>query len=127
MFYRVLADLTLLVHFLFILFVVFGALLCLHSPRWAWLHVPAAGWGFWVETAGWICPLTPLELKWRYLAGQSGYEGGFIEHYLIGLVYPSGLTREIQIALGIGVLVINAALYLWIWRRRRSRSRSPGD
>ncbi len=125
MLHRALADLVLLLHLAFILFVVFGALFSLHSPRWAWLHLPALAWGIWVEAAGWICPLTPLEMRWRYLAGQAGYEGGFVEHYLVQLIYPPGLTREWQIASVIGLAILNATVYVWVLRRRKAhRNRS---
>ncbi len=121
MLYRTLADLILLLHLVFILFVVLGALCSLYSPRWAWLHLPALAWGAWVEAAGWLCPLTPLEMRWRYLAGQAGFEGGFVEHYLVQLIYPPGLTREWQIASVIGLVVLNILVYLWVWRRHTVR------
>lgn len=116
--YRVLADLLVLAHFAFLLFVVGGGLLVVRWPRVAWLHVPCALWGAWVELAGWICPLTPLEVAWRRRAGQAGYDGGFIEHYVIPVLYPAGLTREIQVGLGVTVIALNVALYSWAWRRR---------
>jgi len=78
------------------------------------------GWGFLVEATGAICPLTWAELYFRRLAGEAGYEGGFVDHYLLPLIYPAGLTRELQIGLGVGVLAVNALLYAWIWRRGRS-------
>lgn len=118
--YRVMADLLVLFHFAFLLFVVGGGLLVARWPRAAWLHVPCALWGAWVELAGWICPLTPLEVSWRRRAGQAGYEGGFIEHYVIPVLYPSGLTREIQIGLGVAVVVLNVGLYGWVWWRSRA-------
>jgi len=121
MIYRLLADLLVLAHFAFLIFVVGGGLLVVRWPRVAWLHLPCALWGAWVELAGWICPLTPLEVTWRQRAGQAGYEGGFMEHYIIPVLYPSGLTREIQIGLGIAVVVLNVALYAWAWRRRASQ------
>lgn len=119
------ADALVLCHLAFILFVVFGGLLVLRWPRWAWLHLPAAFWGALVELAGWICPLTPLENVLRFAAGESGYTGGFISHYLLPLIYPAGLTREVQWLLGAGVLALNASVYGFIlirWvHRRRSR------
>lgn len=118
---RLLADAVLLLHGLFILFAVLGGLLVWRRPRLAWLHLPAAAWAGWVVSAGWICPLTPLENALRRSAGEAGYSGGFVEHYLLGLIYPDGLTRPVQIALGIGVLLFNAALYaLLVARRSRS-------
>jgi len=127
--YRLLADAVLLLHLGFILFVVFGALLVVNQRRrrrWLPLHLAAAGWGFLVEATGAICPLTWAELYFRRLAGQAGYEGGFVDHYLLPLIYPAGLTRELQIGLGVGVLAINALLYAWIWRRSRPSKKYAG-
>jgi hypothetical protein len=115
--YRILADLTVVLHFAFILFVVAGGLAVLRYPRLIWLHLPAAVWGAGIEFTGWICPLTPLEQTLRVLAGEAGYSGGFVEHYLHALIYPSGLTSEIQIVLGVVVVAVNMAVYLVIWRR----------
>jgi Protein of Unknown function (DUF2784) len=115
----VLADLTLLVHLLFVLFVGLGALLVLRWPRLAWLHLPAALWGGYIELSGAICPLTPLEISLREAGGEAGYSGGFIEHYVTAWIYPAGLTREIQIGLGVAVLVLNTAIYGWVLHRRR--------
>lgn len=117
MFYRLLADLTVLLHGAFVLFVVAGGLLALWKVRWAWVHVPAALWGAYVELAGRICPLTPLENHFRQLAGERGYAGGFIEHYLIPLMYPAGLTRHTQLILGAVVIAINLAIYGLVVRR----------
>ena len=119
MIYRVLADFVLVFHLAYICFVVFGALLLLRWPKVAWLHIPAAGWGALIEFNGWICPLTPLEDDLRRRGGEEGYSGGFIEHYLLPLIYPGALTREIQLALGTLVVVLNVALYLFVLRRRR--------
>ena len=113
-----LADLAVLLHALFILFVVGGGFLVLRWPRLAWLHLPAALWGGVVELAGWFCPLTDLELYWRRRGGAGGYSGSFIEHYLEPLVYPAGLTERLQIGMGMGVLLLNGAIYLFLWRRR---------
>ena len=118
MLYRWLADLVLLVHLAFILFVIFGGLLVIRGPKLAWLHLPAASWGSWIEFSGRICPLTPLENHFRRLGGQAGYQGGFIEHYITAIIYPQGLTRSVQIALGLLVVCINVAAYAYIWRRR---------
>lgn len=119
----VLADLVVGIHFLFVLFVVLGGLLVLRWPRLAFLHIPAAVWGSWIEFSGGICPLTPLENSLRARAGQAGYSGGFIEHYLIPVLYPSELTREIQLLLGAVVIAINLAIYLYLFLPRRQRSR----
>ena len=123
------ADAVALVHLAFVLFVVFGGLLVWRWPRLAGFHLPAVGWGAWIEFAGELCPLTPLENHLRQLTGAAGYAGGFIDHYLWPLLYPAGLTREGQWALGAGVLVFNIVVYgvLWIRRIRRiRRARSPG-
>ncbi|SCV01977.1 conserved membrane hypothetical protein [Cupriavidus necator] len=115
-----LADLVLIVHALFILFVVAGGLLLFRWPRVAWLHLPAAVWGVAVEWMGWFCPLTPLENLLRRAAGQAGYSGGFIQHYLLPLIYPAGLTPAVQLWLGLVVLVVNVVVYALWWRRRRA-------
>jgi len=115
--YRIAADLVVLIHFTFVLFVVFGALLALRWPRAVFLHLPAAVWGALIEFQGWICPLTPLEIRLRSLGGQAGYTGGFIEHYILPLLYPSGLTRTFQLTLGMVVVAINVLLYALVWFR----------
>jgi hypothetical protein len=114
------ADLIVLLHFSFILFVLLGALLLLRWRKLIWLHLPAVVWGAWVELSGWICPLTPLENWFRVLAGKEGYEGGFTEEYLLPLIYPEDLTRELQIAIGVGVLMLNLLIYAWLYRRWRA-------
>ena len=119
MVYRFLADAVLLVHLGFILFVVFGALAVLRRPRLLPLHLAAAAWGFGIEVLGGVCPLTYLENRVRLLAGESGYSGGFIDRYLLPLIYPGEMTRGLQLGLAAGVLVINGLLYAWILRARR--------
>ena len=114
--YRLLADLVLVVHAAFVVFVMLGGLAVLRWPRLAWVHLPAAIWGAGIEFAGGICPLTPLENHWRQLAGEQGYTGGFVEHYVVAALYPEGLTRGLQIALGLAVLAVNAAVYVRFWR-----------
>ena len=121
----ILADLVLGFHVAFVLFVVLGGLLVLRRPRVAWVHVPCALWGAWVELADWICPLTPLEISLRQAAGEAGYTGGFIRHYVLSTLYPAELTRGVQIALGIAVVVLNVTLYVWAWRRRATRRSAP--
>jgi hypothetical protein len=119
-----LADLVVAVHFTFVLFVVLGGLLVL---RWRWvafLHVPAALWGAWIEFAGWICPLTPLEQSLRLKAGEQGYSGSFIEHYVLPLLYPSALTRNIQLLLGCLVLGLNLGIYGYLLYRSAENSTS---
>lgn len=112
-----------ILHLAFVLFVVAGGLLVLRRRRWAWVHLPAAAWGAVIEWAGWICPLTPLENRLRALAGAPTYEGGFIERYVVPVLYPPGLTRGWQIALGFAVVAINAAVYTVAWCRWRSSRR----
>ena len=113
------ADLVVLIHFGFILFVVGGGLAVLRWPRAAWLHVPAAAWGAAIVLIGGVCPLTPLENALRRAAGDEGYDSGFIEHYLMPVIYPVGLTRGVQIALGLLVVAVNLAVYAIVLRRRR--------
>ncbi|MDX1583776.1 MAG: DUF2784 domain-containing protein [Thermoanaerobaculia bacterium] len=117
MLYRILADAVVLLHGMFVLFVVLGSLFVIWWPKVAWVHVPTAVWGALIEFAGWICPLTPLENDLRRRAGQAGYEGGFIEHYVLGWLYPEGLTRSTQIWLGIIVIVVNVIGYTIAVRR----------
>jgi hypothetical protein len=113
------ADLVVLLHFLFVLFVVFGGLVALRWPRVAYLHLPVAVYGTLIELVGWVCPLTPLEKRLRESAGLQGYEGGFVEHYILPVLYPSGLTRGIQLSLGLVVIVLNVAIY-WVFAVRRN-------
>ena len=111
MMYRILADLVVGVHALFVAFVVIGGLLVLRWPWVAALHLPAAVWGALIEFQGWICPLTPLEKSLREAAGEAGYQGGFIEHYLLPVLYPAGLTRGVQLVLGASVILVNLLVY----------------
>lgn len=117
--YQLLADLLLVVHAAFIVFAALGGLLVLHRRWWVWLHLPAAAWAATVVTMGWICPLTPWEQNLRIAAGQQGFSGGFIEHYLLSAIYPAGLTRAIQIWLGVGVVVVNLLVYGVVWSCRK--------
>jgi hypothetical protein len=121
MIFRWLADGVAVLHAAFVAFVVLGGLLVLRWPRLAWAHVPAAVWGVLIEFGGWICPLTPLENALRARAGQAGYAGGFVEHYVLRVLYPEGLTREVQWVIGTVVLVLNALVYGSLWMRRRRR------
>ena len=111
-----LADLVLILHLAFVVFVLCGGLLVL-KWRWiAWLHLPAAFWGAVVEFTGWICPLTPLENWLRAQGGEATYRSDFIAQYLLPVLYPENLTRGIQLLLGTMVIVLNAAIYWWLWR-----------
>lgn len=117
--YRRAADLVLLLHFAFVAFVVLGGVLALRWRRLAWVHVPVALYGAIVEVAGFVCPLTPLENTLRHRGGEMGYGGGFVEHYIVRVLYPAGLTRSIQDELGALVLAINILVYA-IWYRQRA-------
>jgi len=124
---RILADLVVGLHFVFVVFVVAGGLLVLRWPKVAFVHLPAAVWGAAIEFAGWVCPLTPLENSLRRQAGESGYSTGFLEHYLLPVLYPSALTRDTQLLLGAAVIGINLAIYVYVLRRRHKRRRSRTD
>ena len=119
--YAILADIVVLIHLFFVLFAVMGAVLVIWR-RWViWLHIPAVLWAIWIELTGGICPLTPLENWLRRRAGQGGYQGDFVEQYLIPVLYPVGLTRNFQILLGLVVISINAALYGYLYYQHRRR------
>ena len=121
MFYRLAADAVVLLHLGFVVFVVAGGLLVF---RWRWvalLHLPAVVWAVLLEFRGWLCPLTPLELSLRASGGQAGYSGGFVEHYILPVLYPAELDSTLQIALGSFVIVINVVLYNWLLWRLKSR------
>jgi hypothetical protein len=119
-----LAAFVLLLHAGFVAFAVLGGLLVLRWPRIAWAHVPAVAWAVIVELTGWICPLTPLENFLREAGGKAGYTGAFLDHYLLPLLYPEGLTRGIQIFLGSAVLLVNALAYWLVLTRRRRQART---
>ena len=121
--YQLLADLVVLVHFLFILFVMLGGLLVLYRRWILWLHLPAALWGLGIELFGWICPLTPLEKWLRELGGMEAYTTGFIQHYLLPIIYPAGLTRNWQLLLAVFLIVLNLLIYWWVWHRYRIQRR----
>ena len=119
---RVVADFIIIIHFGFIVFIVLGGLLVFRWPKLMWLHLPAVAWGVVIELAGFICPLTPLENRLRIAAGESGYSSGFIDQYLIPVVYPDGLNRPTQIALGALVISINLVLYgVVVAKRKRNK------
>jgi len=123
---RLAADALLIAHLAFIVFVLAGGLLVLHRRIWAAVHLPAVAWGAFAELTGTVCPLTPLENSLRRAAGSTGYEGSFIEHYLVPLIYPAALTPRVQLVLGLVVLLVNAPVYALAfrrWRRERPGSR----
>lgn len=125
---RLAADAVLVVHLAFIAFVVAGGGLVARDPRWAFVHLPAVLWGAYAELTATVCPLTPLENLLRRQAGESGYAGGFVEHYLVPLLYPAGLTPAHQRWIGLGAIAVNVAAYAWAWRcARRRRGVGPGD
>ena len=106
-----LADLVVILHFAFVLFVIFGGLLVLRWPRLTYVHLPVALYGALIELVGWVCPLTPLEKRLRESAGLEGYQGGFVEHYILPVLYPAGLTRNVQLVLGLIVVGMNLVIY----------------
>ncbi|MDG6773253.1 DUF2784 domain-containing protein [Thiomicrorhabdus sp. ZW0627] len=123
MLYQLAADFIVLLHFVFILFVLFGGFLVFRWPWMFWLQVPAAVWGALISLIGWTCPLTPMENSFRQAAGSSEvYSGGFIDRYLVTLVYPDGATREMAVAMGIAVIAINVAVYIWFGVRRKRQT-----
>lgn len=117
MIYGALADLLVVVHGGFVLFVVLGGLLVLWRRWLAWVHLPAAAYGVAIEAYGWICPLTPLENALRRAGGGAGYEQSFVERYIVSLLYPANLTRELQWWLALTVILVNIAIYVLVWRR----------
>jgi hypothetical protein len=123
MVYSYLADLVVLLHAFFVLFVMLGGLLVLWKPLMAWCHIPAVLWAAGIEFLGWICPLTPLENMLRTRGGNTGYATGFVEHYIIPLLYPAQLTRKMQIGLGLIVLVVNFVIYWGLWMKIRKTER----
>ena len=118
---RLLADAVVVLHLAFIAFVAAGALLVAWRRWFAAVHLPALAWGIYAETTATVCPLTPLENALRHAAGQAGYRGGFVDEYLVRVIYPPGLTPSIQLAIGVGLVVVNAALYAWAFAPRRRR------
>lgn len=114
-----LADIVLILHAAFALFVVTGGFWVVRWRALMWLHIPAALWGIAVEFGGWICPLTPLENRLRTAAGEAPYSGDFIMHYVSAALYPVSLTRTAQVVLGVLALAVNLIAYSLVWRRRR--------
>jgi uncharacterized membrane protein YhhN len=124
MLYRWTADFLIVFHLAFVAFVVVGGFLAWKWPRLSWMHLPAAAWGALIELFGWICPLTPLENWLREAGGQAGYAGGFVEHYIVPIIYPGDLPRSSQVVMGVTVVVINLLAYGLLWRRRRKVARA---
>ena len=124
---RILADAIVVAHLAFIAFVLVGGAWVLLRPRVAWVHLPAVAWVAYAELSATICPLTPLENVLRRRAGDAGYDGGFVEHYVIPVIYPAGLTPDIQWTLGAVVIAVNLAVYAIAWRRRSENETSGRD
>jgi hypothetical protein len=122
MIYRLFADIVVVLHLAFVIFVILGGMLLIWRHRIIWLHLPAVAWAVWIEWTGGICPLTPLENWLRRQAGSHEYTGGFVMHYIVAVLYPEGLTRETQIACGVLVIFINVVLYGYGLLGRRSRN-----
>ena len=130
MFYRLLADLVVVAHLVFIVYALFGGLRGLWRKWSLWVHLPTAVWIAVIEFQGWICPLTPLENMLRSAGGASAYEAGFVEHYLIPVLYPPGLTRTMQVMLGGVAIAVNVAVYLFVlhrWKRRGASDARADD
>ena len=123
MFYRLAADIVVVLHFSFIVFVIVGGFLAIRWPRIAWLHLPIAAYGALIEFFSFVCILTPLEQWLRIRSGAEGYDTSFTEHYILPLIYPSVLTYRLQLFLGISVVVINVIAYSLVLRKRKIRSR----
>lgn len=123
--FALLAALTVFVHVAFVIFAAAGGVIVLRWPRVAWLHLPAVAWAVFVELSGGFCPLTPLENEFRERGGLQPYSGDFVANYVLPVLYPEGLTRDVQIWIGLGVLAINVAAYAWMMRRRVQRKSPP--
>jgi len=118
---RLAADAVVALHLAFVVFACLGGMLAWRRMRYALLHLPALAWAAWIEFSGSICPLTPLENRLRERAGDAGYAGGFVEHYLMPILYPAGLTPAAQVWIGVVLVAINLAVYAVAWRRWRAR------
>lgn len=125
MIYLLLADAVVLLHVAYIAYVLLGALLVRRWPVTVWPHLAAVAWGVFIAVTQRVCPLTPLEVALRVRAGQVGYTGGFVEHYVLPVLYPAGLTSGVMVAEGVLVVVVNLALYAWVWRARRLARAGP--
>lgn len=125
MIYLLLADAVVLLHVAYIAYVLLGALLVRRWPVTVWPHLAAVAWGVFIAVTQRVCPLTPLEVALRVRAGQGGYTGGFVEHYVLPVLYPAGLTPGVMVAEGVLVVVVNLGLYAWVWRARRLARDGP--
>lgn len=123
----ILAALVVAVHLAFVVFATLGGLLAVRWPRIAWVHVPCAAWAAFVELSGRLCPLTPLENALRARAGLDDYSGDFVAHYVFPVLYPAGLTRDAQVAIGLFVVALNVVAYGWAMRRRKNRAHGSGS
>ena len=127
MLYSILADIVVLLHALFVLFAVLGGFFVLWESHIAWFHIPAVLWAAGIEFMGWVCPLTPLENILRTMGGAQGYETGFVEYYIVPILYPASLTRNAQIILGLAVIVVNLGIYISVWARLRKAVKKKKD
>ncbi len=125
MLYRLAADIVVVLHFSFIAFVIIGGFLAIRWPRIAWVHLPVVAYGALIEFFSLACVLTPLEQWLRVRSGAQGYDTSFTEHYILPLIYPSGLTYRLQLFLGISVIVINLVAYSLVLRKRRIKRHQP--
>lgn len=123
MLYRILADLVIILHFAFIVYAVLGGFSGLWKKWFLLIHLPAVLWAAVVEFEGWICPLTPLENRFRLAGGSAGYQGGFVEHYLVPIIYPPGLTNKTQWILGGAVVMVNIGIYWFVFTRWKKSSK----
>jgi hypothetical protein len=123
MIYRLLADLVLVLHFAFVIFAVFGGALVLRYPNMLKVHLLALSWAIVVQWADWVCPLTPLENYLRGLGGEAGYDGSFVEHFVLKILYPQELTPELRTMLGLVLIIMNVAVYTFVMAGKRRQAR----
>jgi hypothetical protein len=123
MIYRLLADLVLVLHFAFVIFAVFGGVLVLRYPNMLKVHLLALSWAIVVQWADWVCPLTPLENYLRGLGGEAGYDGSFVEHFVLKILYPQELTPELRTMLGLALIIMNVAVYTFVMAGKRRQAR----
>jgi hypothetical protein len=126
-FYSALASAVVVIHLGFVLFAILGGLLVVWRKGFLWLHLPALIWALLIESIGWVCPLTPLENWLRVRAGETGYSGGFLEHYLLPLLYPAGLTRDLQTLLAVLLMAVNLGIYAYVFTHLKRQKQSEGN